>query len=162
MVPVADPGAEAVDIAELAALLRQRRLKDGLSLRELSALTGVPFSTLSRVESGKIPDLATFRNIVGWLGIPADRFFPTPRVRSETTPEAIAQVLRSDGVLSQEAREQLTSTFQQMYTVLTANSQSVRMQLRSHGSFTPKASELLADLLQRMRDKLLEEHGGSQ
>jgi len=161
MVAVADPGAEAVDIAELAALLRQRRLKDGLSLRELSALTGVPFSTLSRVESGKVPDLATFRNIVGWLGIPADRFFPTPRVRNETTPEAIAQVLRSDAALSEEAREQLTSTFQQMYTVLTVNSQAVRMQLRSHGLFTPKASELLADLLQRMQDKLLEEHGGS-
>ena len=157
---VADPGAEAVDIAELAAVLRQRRKKDGLSLRELSALTGVPFSTLSRVESGKVPDLATFRNIVGWLGIPVERFFPTPRVRNETTPETIAQVLRTDAVLSEEAREQLTSTFQQMYAVLTANSQAVKMQLRSHGLFVPEASELLADLLQRMQDKLLEEHGG--
>jgi transcriptional regulator with XRE-family HTH domain len=161
MVTVADPGAEAVDITELAAMLRQRRLRDGLSLRELSALTGVPFSTLSRVESGRVPDLATFRNIVGWLGIPVERFFPTPRVRNETTPEAIAQVLRSDVALSEEAREQLTSTFEQMYTVLAANSQAVRMQLRSHGLFAPEASKLLADLLQRMQKKLLEEHGDS-
>src|SRR5437660_6199058 len=98
----------AVDIAELAALLRQYRTQSGLSLRDLSAETGVPFATLSRVESGRIPDLTTFRSIVGWLGIPPERFFPTPRVRNETTPEAIAQVLRSDLALSAQARDQLT------------------------------------------------------
>jgi transcriptional regulator with XRE-family HTH domain len=159
---MADDAAGAVDIAELAALLRERRLRDGLSLRELSAETGVPFATLSRVESGRLPDLTTFRSIVGWLGIPPERFFPTPRVRNETTPEAIAQVLRSDAALTDQAREQLTSTIQQMYTVLTANHQAVRMQLRSHGLFSPDASDLLANLLKRMQEKLLQEHGGSR
>lgn len=157
---MAEPAADAVDIAELAALLRQRRAKAGLSLRELSAETGVPFATLSRVESGRLPDLTTFRSIVGWLGIPPERFFPTPRVRNETTPEAIAQVLRNDSSLSDQAREQLTSTIQQMYTVLTANDQQVRMQLRSHGLFSPEASELLSDLLRCMQEKLLDEQEG--
>ena len=73
-----------------------------------------------------MPDLATFRNIVGWLGIPAERFFPTPRVRNETTPEAIAQVLRSDEALTVQAREQLTSTFEQMYAVLATKNQQVQ------------------------------------
>jgi hypothetical protein len=82
-------------------------------------------------------------------------------VRNETTPEAIAQVLRGDVALSDQARDQLTSTIQQMYTVLTANNKPVRMQLRSHGIFSPEASELLADLLRRMQEKLLEEQGGS-
>jgi hypothetical protein len=48
-----------------------------------------------------------------------------------------------------------------MYTVLTANNQMVKMQLRSHGLFSPEASDLLADLLRRMQDKLLEEQGGA-
>ncbi len=152
-----EPAAGAVDVAELAALLRERRKKAGLSLRELSAEIGVPFATLSRVESGRLPDLTTFRNIVGWLGIPPERFFPTPRVRNETTPDAIAVILRSDSALTEQAREQLTATFQQMYTVLTVNNQSVRMQLRSHGIFSPEASDLLANLLRQMQEKLLEE-----
>jgi transcriptional regulator with XRE-family HTH domain len=147
----------SVDIAELAALLRKHRAEAGLSLRELSAEIGVPFATLSRVESGRIPDLTTFRNIVGWLGIPPERFFPTPRVRNETTPDVIATILRSDSALTEESREQLTATFQQMYTVLTAGNQSVRMQLRSHGLFSPEASDLLANLLQQMQEKLLQE-----
>jgi transcriptional regulator with XRE-family HTH domain len=161
MTPMADSTAGAVDIAELAALVRQRRAQEGLTLRELSDLTGVPFSTLSRVESGRVPDLTTFRNIVGWLGISPERFFPTPRVRNETTPDAVAQVLRSDAALTEQARDQLTSTFQQMYTVLAANNQEVRMQLRSHGNFTPEAGTLLGDLLRRMRESLLDEYGGS-
>jgi transcriptional regulator with XRE-family HTH domain len=158
------PGASdgAVDIAELAALLRQRRTKAGLSLRELSAETGVPFSTLSRVESGRIPDLTTFRSIVGWLGVPPERFFPTPKVRNETIPDAIAQLLRSDLTLSDQARDQLTSTIQQMYTVLTASNKPVRMQLRSHGLFSPEASELLSSLLRHMQEKLLEGQGGAE
>jgi len=158
---MADPVSGAVDIAELAALLRERRTKAGLSLRELSAETGVPFATLSRVESGRLPDLTTFRSIVGWLGVPPERFFPTPRLRNETTPEVIAMVLRSDSTLTEQARDQLTSTIQQMYTVLTASNQTVKMQLRSHGLFSPEASDLLADLLRRMQEKLLEEQGGA-
>lgn len=160
MTGMTDPATAAIDIAELASLLRQRRKKDGLSLRELSAQTGVPFATLSRVESGRIPDLTTFRSIVGWLGIPPERFFPTPRIQSETTPEVIAQLLRADTTLSEQAREQLTSTIRQMYTVLAANTQPVRMQLRSHGLFTPEASNLLSDLLQQMQQRLLEEQDG--
>ena len=154
---VESAGGGAVDITELAALLRERRARAGLSLRELSDEIGVPFATLSRVESGRLPDLTTFRNIVGWLGVPPERFFPTPRVRNETMPDAIATLLRSDSTLTEQAREQLTTTFQQMYTVLTASNQSVRMQLRSHGLFSPEASDLLAELLRQMQEALLQE-----
>jgi transcriptional regulator with XRE-family HTH domain len=147
----------AVDVTELAALLRKHRAEAGLSLRELSAEIGVPFATLSRVESGRLPDLTTFRNIVEWLGIPPERFFPTPRVRNETIPDAIATILRSDSALTEQAREQLTTTFQQLYTALTVSNQAVKMQLRSHGLFSPEASNILAVLLRQMQKKLLEE-----
>ena len=152
-----DPVSAAIDVSELAALLRQRRKDEGKTLREVSAETGVPFSTLSRVESGKLPDLTTFRNIVSWLGISPERFFPTPRVRKESTPEAIAHVLRSDPSLTDQAREQLATFVGQMYTALTINQQPVQMHLRASRTFTPEASGLLADLLQEMQDKLMHE-----
>lgn len=159
MTGMSDPMSAAVDVAELGALLRQQRTQLGQTLREVSAETGVPIATLSRVESGRLPDLRTFRNIVEWLGIPPERFFPTPRVRNETTPEAVAQVLRSDSTLSKNAREQLTSTFAQMYTMLSAREQPVKVHLRSHRLFRPAAGELLANILHSMVRKLSEEEG---
>jgi transcriptional regulator with XRE-family HTH domain len=159
MTGMPDPASAAVDITELAALLRSGRAKTGKSLREVSAETGVPIATLSRVESGRLPDLTTFRNIVAWLGISPDRFFPTPRVRNETTPEAVAQVLRSDSALSENAREQLASTFAQMYTMLSAREQPVQVHLRSHRLFTPAAGDLLANILHSMLRTLSQEEG---
>ena len=146
----------AVDLGELASLLRQHRAGHGLTLREVAAETGVPYSTLSRVEKGQIPDLATFRNIVEWLGVPADRFFPTTRVRTETTPEAVAHFLRRDPSLNEQAREQLASVFEQMYGALTATKQLVTLHLRADRAFVPEASALLSTLLQTMEAKLLE------
>jgi len=157
MTGMPDPPSTAVDVAELAALLRERRAKSGKSLRDVSAETGVPLATLSRVESGKVPDLTTFRNVVAWLGISPDRFFPTPRVRNETTPDTIAKVLRSDSTLSEHAREQLTSTFSQMYTMLTIKEQPVRVHLRSHRLFTPAAGDLLANILHDILRALTQE-----
>lgn len=154
-----DTGSEAVDITALAAMLRERRASSGKSLRQVAAETGVPFTTLSRVEAGKIPDLTTFRNIVVWLGIPPDRFFPTPRVRSESTPDAVADVLRRDPTLSDHAREQIVSVVGQLYAAATFNGSPVRMQLRSQKMFTPAAGALLSDLLQEMQDRLLDENG---
>lgn len=159
MTSMPDPTSAAVDIAELAALLREGRAKSGKTLRDVSAETGVPIATLSRVESGRLPDLRTFRNIVAWLGIPPDRFFPTPRVRNETTPEAIAQVLRSDSTLSENAREQLAATFAQMYTMLSVREQPVQVHLRSHRLFKPAAGDLLANILHSMLRKLNQEEG---
>jgi transcriptional regulator with XRE-family HTH domain len=159
MTGMSDPMPEAVDVEELGALLRERRAQSGRTLREVAAETGVPIATLSRVESGRLPDLRTFRNIVEWLGIPPERFFPTPRVKNETTPETVAQVLRSDSTLSETAREQLVSTFAQMYTMLSVKEQLVQVHLRSHRLFKPAAGELLADLLQEMLRKLDEEEG---
>src|SRR5438270_13569814 len=104
-----------VDIAELASLLKQQRAKSGLSLRELAAETGVPYTTLSRVESGRIPDLKTFRSIVGWLGISPERFFQPQRRVHQSLPDVIASVIRDDETLAPGAREQLISVFSQMY-----------------------------------------------
>ena len=152
---MSDAGSAPVDIKELAALLRDKRKQTGQSLREVAAETGVPFSTLARVEAGRLPDLATFRNIVLWLGVPAERFFPTPRLRPESTPEAIAHILRHDPILTEHARDTLSSLLSEMYATLTSQNQTVKVNLRAHRAFTPEAAALLADLLGQMQAKLL-------
>jgi transcriptional regulator with XRE-family HTH domain len=152
-----DPTDTAIDIAELAAKLKEQRNEIGLSLRQLAAETGVPYSTLARVEAGKIPDLTTFRNIVAWLGIPPERFFPTPRVRSESTPEFVAHALRNDPALSEQAGEKLAEIFSQMYATLAVSVQPVTLHLRAERAFTPDAGNLLADVLQQMEHALTSE-----
>jgi transcriptional regulator with XRE-family HTH domain len=154
---MSDPAETAVDIAELASRLKEQRAASGLSLRQVAAETGVPYSTLARVESGKVPDLTTFRSIVAWLGIPPERFFPTPRVRNESTPEFVAHALRNDPALSDQAQEQLAGVFSQMYAALTVTTQPVTVHLRAERAFTPNAGNLLADLLQHMELALLAE-----
>lgn len=149
-----DPVDSAVDVEGLAAALRAQRKAAGLSLRELAAETGVPYSTLSRVEAGRLPDLGTFRSIVDWMGIPPAQFFPSSRVRPESTPEQVASFLRGDETLSEQAREHLASVFSSMYATLAATSRPVTVHLRAHRAFTPKAGNLLADLLGQMESAL--------
>ena len=152
-----DPAETAIDIVQLAAMVKQQRQSYGLSLRDLAAETGVPYSTLARVETGKVPDLTTFRSIVAWLGVRPDRFFPTPRVRQETTPESVAYVLQGDPALSAPARDKLVGLFSEMYAALTVSATPVQLHLRAERAFTPPAGALLADLVQRMEAALLAE-----
>jgi transcriptional regulator with XRE-family HTH domain len=157
MLNMPDPADSAIDIAELAATLRAHRKAAGLSLRDLAAETGVPYSTLSRVEAGKLPDLSTFRNIVDWLGIPAERFFPSSRIRQESTPEQVALFIRADTALSDQAREQRASVFSSMYATLVAKERPASVHLRAHRAFTPEAGNLLADILEQVEAKLMQE-----
>ena len=157
MTGMPEPTSEAVDIAQLAAMLNKRRKDEGKSLRDVAAETGVPFTTLARVESGRLPDLNTFRNIVTWLGIPPERFFPTPKIKQETTPDAIARVLHADPSLSEQAREQLASVVAQMYAALAIESQTIKVHMRADRTFTPEAANTLSDLLHDMQRILSEE-----
>ena len=57
----------SLPIAELGRLIIKRR--DGRGIRSAAAEAGVSSSTLSRVENGNVPDLATFAKICRWLEI---------------------------------------------------------------------------------------------
>lgn len=53
-------------------LLRQARLRRGLTARELTILSGVPQSTVSRIEAGKMsPSYDIMRKLLGALGFEA-------------------------------------------------------------------------------------------
>lgn len=52
---------------ELSLLVKRKRGDEGL--RKAAGEIGITHTTLSRVESGKVPDLKTFGLICKWLGV---------------------------------------------------------------------------------------------
>ena len=56
---------------KLLKTLKKRRLEEGFSLRSLSKIIGISFSTLARLEKGSNetePDPNTKARIINWLG----------------------------------------------------------------------------------------------
>lgn len=146
-------GLEPLDVDALQALVRDRRARDGISLRTAAEQSDVPFNTLARVERGHLPDLANFRRIVNWLGVPADRFFSPERTRDESTPEAIAHHLLRDPDLSPQAAAQIASLVRDLYRNL-VQPRAGRVHLRAASTFAPEAATELASLLARIQQEL--------
>lgn len=62
----------ALPIEELGRLIAKRR--GGRGIRSAAAEAGVSSATLSRVENGNVPDLATFAKICRWLEVDPAQF----------------------------------------------------------------------------------------
>lgn len=138
---------------DLGPLLSQRRAELGLSLREVSAQCGVPVATLSRVEQGRTPDLANFRRIIEWLGLPPDRFL-LATTRSASTPDVISEHLRLDPTLSPADADKIAGLVRTMYEALHQQERRLAVHLRAAKTFTPPAMRLLGDLLADMQEAL--------
>jgi transcriptional regulator with XRE-family HTH domain len=147
---VADP------LEDLGRLVAQRRTELKLSLREACEASGVPVATLSRIEQGRMPDLATFQRVVQWLGVPAARFFNTTE-RAESTPEAIAEHLMADPALSEGAADKIAGIVRDLYQSLASTDRQVALHLRAAKTFTPPALRLLTGLLDEMQTALARE-----
>lgn len=81
--------------------LRARRLEAGLSLRKLSALTGISYSFLSQVERGRrSPSAVTYESMRSALGLaPASAAAPEPAAADETEKlvQRVARTLLAGG-----------------------------------------------------------------
>jgi transcriptional regulator with XRE-family HTH domain len=144
-----------IDIDMLGRLVKAERERRGrLSLRAAAEQAEVPFNTLARVEKGDLPDLANFRRIVHWLGLPPERFFQPPQIRTENTPEVIAHHLARDPNLTDVAAEKIAGLVRELYTNLAATDHGMRVHLRAAATFSPEASRKLAELLEQMQRKL--------
>ena len=149
---------EPIDIKALGLLVRKERERRGrLSLRAAAEQADVPFNTLARVEKGDLPDLANFRRIVAWLGLPPERFFQPPQIRTENTTDVIAYHLARDPNLTDSAAEKIAGLVRELYASLAAVDRGVRVHLRVAPTFTPDASRKLGELLEQMRHKLTAE-----
>lgn len=103
-----------LDIERLASLVRKQRGSRGL--RETAAEIGnVSPSTLSRVESGKMPDMETFLALCNWLQVPPAELFRTTDADQLNTPEAIAIQLRADKNLDPAIANALASLVKAAY-----------------------------------------------
>ena len=141
-------------LEELGPLLARRRAALGLSLREAAESSGVPVATLSRIEQGRMPDLATFIRVVEWLGEPPSRFFAPVLERAESTPEAIAEHLMADPALPPAAAKQIAGIVRGLYQTLASPQQRTAVHLRAAKTFTPPALRLLTDILDDIQTAL--------
>ena len=109
-----------LDIERLASLVRKKRGSRGL--RETAAEIGnVSPSTLSRVESGKMPDMETLLFLCNWLEVPPAKLFRTTQEDQLDTPEAIAIQLRADKNLDPAIANALASLVKAAYRDLSQN-----------------------------------------
>lgn len=148
--------AERLDVAQLGALVRQHR--GAQSLRQAAAEAGVSFSTLSRVEAGAQPDLASFTAICAWIGVSPSRFFSPVAERRETPLEEAITHLSADPRLKPEAASSIASVIRQMYEVLAEEVQPpqslVACHLRAAPTMRPGVPERLGPLLVDMHGEL--------
>jgi transcriptional regulator with XRE-family HTH domain len=146
---------EPLDLAQLGALLRQRRGR--LSLRQAAAEAGVSFSTFTRIEAGAQPDLTSFTLLCAWLGISPGQFF-TPVAEREVAPidEAIAHLV-SDPRLEPDAASKIADVLRNMYDVLAktpTQRQVVACHLRAASMLRPGVPHRLNSLLGEMHSQL--------
>ena len=100
-----------------------------------------------------MPDLATFRRLVEWLGLPIDQFF-APTQRTENTAEVIAEHLHADPSLAPDAAERIAGVVRDLYDALALTDRKLAVHLRAAKTFTPSALRVLTDLLDDMQDAL--------
>jgi transcriptional regulator with XRE-family HTH domain len=141
-------------LEELGPLLARRRATLGLSLREAAEVSGVPVATLSRIEQGRMPDLATFIRVVEWIGEPPARFFAPAPERAESTPEAIAEHLMADPALPPAAAQQIAGIVRDLYRNLASPPRRTALHLRAAKTFSSPALRLLTDILDDMQAAL--------
>jgi len=116
--------AEGIDVVRLGRLVRRKRQKKNLSLRELGDQLELKIPTLSRIERGASKDLssATLVALSEWLGKDWTELReqkPKSIVRSgkavEEVPDIVDVYLRADKNLNQETAHALSLLFRTAY-----------------------------------------------
>ena len=126
-------------------------------MRRAAEAADVSFMTLSRVEAGGQPDLATFLRLCGWLRVRPEAFFMTGATRETPTPDMVATHLLADRRLEPEAASRIVSVVRDMYTALASQPQvpaTVACHLRAAATLRPGVAERLGQLLGDMQDRL--------
>lgn len=147
---------ERLDVSQLGRLVRERR--GSQSLRQAAAEASVSFSTMSRVEAGSQPDLASFTRLCAWLGLPPSRFFTPVTTRAAEPLEEVVAHLNADPRLSAEAATAIGSVLKEMYAGLAKATRPsgplVACHLRAASVMRPGVPQRLGSLLSDMHDAL--------
>ena len=94
-------------LLRLGAMLRDRR--GGRGIRDVAQEIGISPATLTRVEGGRLPDLATFQKICSWLKVNPAEILDVPVETSATPNDALSAAvhLRADQTLPENAASDL-------------------------------------------------------
>lgn len=66
---------QSLNFKTFSKAIRQKRIIDkNIGVREASKEIGISFSTLSRCENERMPELIAYANICKWLGVSLDTF----------------------------------------------------------------------------------------
>ena len=80
-----------VTLQNLGTIAREKRGSRGL--RTVASEIGTSAPTLSRIESGKMPDLQTFGKLCRWLGVdPGALLDVTPNQRTQPLPMSLRRI----------------------------------------------------------------------
>lgn len=109
---------ETIDIEKLSQMLKNKR--GNRNLREVAEeikneVGVVSISTLSRIEQGKIPDLATYMKLCEWLNVSPEEFTFRKKKEEESKMEKIFSHIRSDQSLPSEVSDALTKMIELAY-----------------------------------------------
>lgn len=94
-------------LLRLGAMLRERR--GGRGIRDVAKDIGISAATLTRVEGGRLPDIATFQKMCSWLQVnPADILDITvPNNPASPETPVVAFHPRADQTLTEAAASDL-------------------------------------------------------
>lgn len=92
-------------IEELGRLIARKRGSRGI--RAAAAEADVSPATLSRVENGHLPDLATFAKICRWLEVEPARFLGVPTLGGQPTEKRAVVQFRKKRTVSKETATSL-------------------------------------------------------
>jgi transcriptional regulator with XRE-family HTH domain len=83
-------------LLRLGAMLRDRR--GGRGIRQVAQEIGISSATLTRVEGGRLPEIATFQKICSWLKVNPAEILDIPTDSNPTSTDALVAAvhLRAD------------------------------------------------------------------
>ena len=120
-------------------------------MRQAAAEAGVSLSTMSRVESGALPDLASFTALCAWAGVSPSRFFTPIAERQDTHMEVAIAHLSADPRLSPEHAGSIAAVIRQMYDALAAKAEPpvplAACHLRAASTLRPGVPDRLGDII---------------
>jgi transcriptional regulator with XRE-family HTH domain len=116
------------DVRRLGLLVRRKRERDELTLRNVADQTGLKIPTISRVEHADAQDLegSTLLTLCTWLGADPDDFtegkaLPRPAATDKithNTPDVVELYLRADKNLNKTTATALSTLFRTAYDTM--------------------------------------------
>jgi transcriptional regulator with XRE-family HTH domain len=118
-----------IDVRRLGMLIRGKRERENLTLKDVAELTGLKIPTISRVERGASDDVegGTLLTLTRWLGtnpeeVTGQHQLPTlPAGKSKpahTTPDVVELYLRADKNLDKTTAAALATMFRTAYETM--------------------------------------------